>query len=457
MLPCIRSMPRPATLPAVSSAGPGGRPPGAPRAWGDPSPQTPLGPASEATAPRSADGTAAGPGRLRAFWRRVPVKVGVLTAAAALLYCLDSLNLLRRFLASTFDLVIFDQGIRGYAHLGAPVSVARGISDGQGAHFLLLADHWSPMLALLAPLYWIHDSPATLLVAQRVLFALAIPPLWAYTRRQLGPGAAYFVGVAYALSLPVMEAVIFDFHEVAFVPVLTAVMVERFDKCLPRGDDPPQTPPAPGGAPRPTRPPWPPLGILAAVALLLVKEDMGLLVAGFGGYLLLTRRRWTGLAFVVGGVAATWVATHLLIPAFGGAALVYVPSSPFGSLLKPGFYNTNARMRAAAAAVAHVPAGVEVEASNNIGPALSGRDTVLLLDGTPRWAPWVVGDTLGLDFPFCTPSQQAEEVAYLRAHGYALVFADHGYVVLHRPADARTAQALAHPPPAARLHTDICY
>jgi len=566
-----------------------------------------------ATAPRTAGGTAVGAGRLRTLWSRSSVKVGALTVAAAFVYCLDSLNLLRRFLASTFDLVIFDQGIRGYAHLAAPVSIARGVSDGQGAHFMLLADHWSPVLALLAPLYWIHDSPATLLVAQGVLFALAIPPLWAYSRRRLGPGAAYFVSVAYALSLPVMEAVIFDFHEVAFVPVLTAVMVERFD----------------------VGKRW--HGILAAVALLLVKEDMGLLVAGFGGYLLLTRRRqeaWIGLTFVVGGVAATWAATHLLIPAFGGsasfywaygqfgstlggallnvvthplhalhvfvtpwvkartmigllamfgflplaspmvvavlpllaermlasgyplwwqakfqydaflvmilccaavdgaarlqrhwperwnswltypwsrpawlrgagpggrppgtprffsrgdpsprtslgkdpsprtplakpatlwaaaicaAALVYLPSSPFGPVLKPGFYGTNARMRAAAAAVAHVPAGVEVEASNNIGPALSGRDTVLLLDGTPRWAPWVVGDTLGLDFPFCTPSQQAQEVAYLRAHGYAQVFADDGYVVLHRPADARTAQALAHPLPAARLHTDICY
>ena len=539
------------------------------------------------------------------------MKVGALTAAAAFVYCLDSLILFRRFLASTFDLVIFDQGIRGYAHFQAPTSIARGVSDGEGAHFLLLADHWSPVLALFAPLYWIHDSPATLLVAQGVLFALAIPPLWAYTRRQLGPGAAYFVCVAYALSLPVMEAVIFDFHEVAFVPMLTAVMVERFDVVPARGGDPPE-PPATGGDPPPQTPPAPlapqaPLGgILAAVALLLVKEDMGLLVAGFGCYLLLTRRRWTGLAFVVGGLAATWVATHLLIPAFGGsasfywaydqfgsslgsaligvithplhalrvfvtpwvkartmigllatfgflplaspmlvavlpllaermlasgyplwwqakfqydafvvmmlccaavdgaarlqrrwlktsgrwdtwltyrwsrpswlrhggaawrpatlwaaaicaAALVYVPSSPFGSLLHPGFYGVNARMRAAAAAIAHVPAGVEVEASNNIGPRLSGRDTVLLLDGTPRWAPWVVGDTLGLDFPFCTPSQQAQEVAYLRAHGYSQVFADDGYVVLHRPADSRTAQALVHPLPAARLHTNICY
>ena len=240
-------------------------------------------PASAATTPSSADGAAVGPRRLRGLWERTAVRVGALTAAAAFVYCLDSLILFRRFLASTFDLVIFDQGIRGYAHFQAPVSIARGVSDGEGAHFLLLADHWSPILALLAPLYWIHDSPATLLVAQGVLFALAIPPLWAYTRRQLGPAAAYFVCVAYALSLPVMEAVIFDFHEVAFVPVLTAVMVERFDA---------------GRR-------W--HGILAAVALLLVKEDMGLLVAGFGCYLLLTRRRWTGLAFVVGGLAATWV------------------------------------------------------------------------------------------------------------------------------------------------------
>jgi len=545
---------------------------------------------------------------MRSLWGRTGVRVGALTTAAAFVYCLDSLILFRRFLASTFDLVIFDQGIRGYAHFHAPVSIARGVSDGIGAHFMLLADHWSPVLALLAPLYWIHDDPTTLLVAQGVLFALAIPPLWAYTRRQLGPGAAYFVCVAYALSLPVMEAVIFDFHEVAFVPVLTAVMVERFDAALPRGGRPPPDPPRSQGGYPPPRTPRAPLvgGIAAAVALLLVKEDMGLLVAGFGCYLLLKRRRpetWIGLAFVVGGVAATWVATQVLIPAFGGsatfyfaysqfgptlgsavanmlshplhtlhvfvtpwvkartmigllaafgflplaspmvvaalpllaermlasgyplwwqakfqydafvvmilccaavdgaarlqrhwppawnrwltypwarpawlrregspwppatlwaagifaAALVYLPSSPFGSLLHPGFYGVNARMRAAAAAVAHVPSGVEVEASNNLGPRLSGRDTVLLLDGTPRWAPWVVGDTLGLDFPFCSPSQQAQELAYLQAHGYALVFADDGYVVLHRPADSRTAQALAHPLPAARLHTNICY
>ena len=517
--------------------------------------------------------------------------VAALTIGAALLYCLQALLEYRRFLTSTFDLVIFDQGIRGYAHFHAPTSIARGVADGQSAHFSLLADHWSPILALLAPLYWMHASPATLLVAQAVLFALAIPPLWIYTRRRLeSEAAAYLVCGAYALSLPIMAAVVFDFHEVAFVPVLTVIMVERFDagKC------------------------W--QGVLAAVVLLFVKEDMGLLVAGFGCYLLLTRRRWTGLGFVIGGLVATWIATHVFIPAFGGsasfywaysqfgptpgsallhmvehplhtldvfftpwvktrtmigllamfaflplasplviaalpllaermlasgyplwwqakfqydaflvmilccaavdgaarlqrwleegrgkdegrwqerldrlltyrwprpgwlrrggrpwrlgvlwaaavcaAALVYFPSSPFSDLLHPKFYMVNARMRAAAAAIAHVPSGTEVEAANNLGPRLSARDTVLLLDGTPRWAPWVVADTIGLDFPFCAPAQQAQLVTYLLGHGYTRVFSDDGYVVLHRPADRRTVQALAHPVPAARLHTNVCY
>jgi uncharacterized membrane protein len=495
--------------------------------------------------------------------------IAALTSAAALLYCLQALLDYRRFLTSTFDLVIFDQGVRGYSHFHAPASIARGVADGQNAHFSLLADHWSPILALLAPLYWIHGSPATLLVAQAVLFALAIPFLWAYTYRRLqSQAAAYLVGGAYALSLPIMAAVVFDFHEVAFVPLLTAIMVERFEA----GKH------------------W--HGVLAAVALLFVKEDMGLLVAGFGVYLLLTRRpgtnrpgtnrHWIGAGFVVGGLAATWIATRLLIPAFGGsadfywaysqfgsslgsaglnivshplhalrvfftpwvktrtmigllapfaffplaspmllaalpllaermlasgyplwwqakfqydaflvmilccaavdgaarleqrwgrpwrfgtvwaaaicvAALVYVPSSPFGDLLHPKFYMVNPRMRAAAAAIAHVPSGVEVEAANNIGPRLSARDTVLLLDGTPRWAPWVVADTIGLDFPFCTPHQQAQLVTWLLAHGYTEVFADDGYVVLHRPADSRTARALIHPVPAANLHTNVCY
>jgi uncharacterized membrane protein len=223
-----------------------------------------------------------------------------LTVLAAALYGTLALVRFHTFRASTYDLVIFDQGMRSYSHLQLPVAIVKGVHNGFGPDFVLLGDHFSPILALLAPLYWIHDGPQTLLIAQAVLFAAAIPPLWVFARRELGTTAAYCVTGVYALSWPIAEAVAFDFHEVAFAPVLTAVMFERFQ------------------AGRRTQ------GVFAALALLLVKEDMGLLVAGFGLYLL-TRRsdRRFGAVFVIGGLAATWLASQILIPAFGGDADYY--------------------------------------------------------------------------------------------------------------------------------------
>lgn len=93
------------------------------------------------------------------------------------------------------------------------------------------------------------------------------------------------------------------------MPLLSALMVERHDAGR-RGQ-----------------------AALAACLLLLVKEDMGLLLAGFGLYLLarpdLRERRTLrdllapadrreGLAYLAAGLAATWVCSRLLIAAFGG-------------------------------------------------------------------------------------------------------------------------------------------
>ena len=56
---------------------------------------------------------------------------------------------------------------------------------------------------------------------------------------------------------------------------------------------------------------------------------MGLFVAGMGVYLavarpkVVPRQRLVALALVVFGVADTWAATYLLIPAFGGRSDYY--------------------------------------------------------------------------------------------------------------------------------------
>ena len=238
------------------------------------------------------------------------VAVGALAGLAAVGYCVFALERYYAFRDGSYDLVIFDQAVRSYAHFQPGISIIKGLHNGFGPHFSVLGDHWSPILASLAPLYWIYNGPQTLLVAQAVLFALAIPPIWLFTRRAFGGGqravvAAYLVSVVYLLSWPIAAALSFNFHEVAFVPVLTAVALERLQAGRLR------------------------TALIALAALLLVKEDMGLLVAGIGLYLAVVRPRMVprqllvGGALIVAGIADTALATYVLIPAFGGRSGYY--------------------------------------------------------------------------------------------------------------------------------------
>jgi uncharacterized membrane protein len=265
--------------------------------------------------------------RLSGHW----FAVGALTALVAAGYTVFVLAQYYTFQSSADDLVIFDQAVNSYAHFKPGTSIFIGFHLSFGPNFSLLGNHWSPILIALAPLFWIYNSPATLLVAQAVLFALAIPPLWVFTRRALGGGgkatlAAYLVSGAYALSWPIASALTFNFHEVAFAPLLTVVALERLQAGRLRG------------------------ALIALGILLLVKEDMGLFVAGIGLYLavsrtLVSRQRLLALALIVGGFAYTWFATDVLIPAAGGRANFYwaytalgpnVPQAAWHLLTHPG-------------------------------------------------------------------------------------------------------------------------
>jgi uncharacterized membrane protein len=252
----------------------------------------------------------AGPAQAASRRRRNQLGVGLLTVLAGAAYSAFALIRYHTYLSASYDLVIFDQAVRSYAHRQPGISVMKGLHNGFGPHFSVLGDHWSPILAVLAPLYWVSNSPANLLVAQAVLFALAIPPVWLFTRRAFGGGtkataAAYLVSASYALSWPIASALAFDFHEVAFAPVLIAVALERLQAGRLR------------------------TALIALAALLLVKEDMGFLIAGIGIYLAVDRpgtlRRpvLTGLILAAVGVAASVVSIYVLIPAFGGRSGYY--------------------------------------------------------------------------------------------------------------------------------------
>ena len=212
-----------------------------------------------------------------------------IAAALAVFYSAVALRRHAQLLTSAYDLGIYDQAVRSYSQWHLPFNSI------QGPHFDVLGDHFSPVLALLAPLYWIHDSPTTLLVAQAALIAVGVVPLVRWAQQEIGLGAALVVGFGYGLSFGVANAVTFDFHEVAFAaPLLSFAAV-----ALGRG--------------RLTA------AVLWAAPLVLVKEDLGLTVAVLGLLVAWRGKKVLGLATAAGGALASALAVLVVIPAFNPA------------------------------------------------------------------------------------------------------------------------------------------
>ncbi|MBB5120104.1 membrane protein [Streptomyces eurocidicus] len=258
-----------------------------------------MDPAPAATAPapdRTAAEAAAAPGgRLRAHALRAP-RLDPYWVAGALFVLFTTLSVCRhrRMLTMSWDLGIFEQAIRGYAHLRAPVA------DLKGPGTNILGDHFSPVTALLAPLYRLFPGPVVLLVAQAALFALSAAPVTRLAAGLLGRKRGLAIGIAYGLSWGVQRAVDFDFHEIAFAMPLLAFSLEAVVRRRWRAATA-----------------W-------ALPLVLVKEDLGITVAAIGLVILIrlrgTRREPKPAAFAIGlvafGLASAALAFGVIIPGF---------------------------------------------------------------------------------------------------------------------------------------------
>lgn len=233
------------------------------------------------------------PGVERASSTRRDASPYVLAALLTAVYCLISLTRFARGDTPSWDNAIFEQAVRGYAHLQAP------IVDIKAPGFNQLGDHFSPILAVLGPVYRLFPHAQTLLVAQAVLVGLSVIPIGWAALRVLGTGRGIAVTAAYGLSFGVQSAVDVDFHEVAFAAPLLAFAGEAA-----------------------LRGRWRAAAVWC-VPLLLVKEDLGLTVAAVGVVACLAGARRIGLALAVIGVVGTILTVLLLIPAFS-------PSGGFG-------------------------------------------------------------------------------------------------------------------------------
>ncbi len=210
-----------------------------------------------------------------------------------------ALSVLRHLAFNTgrFDLGNMVQAVWSTAH--GDVLAVTGL---QGQQFSRLGAHFDPILAALAPLWWLWPDPAMLLVLQSAAIALGALPVFLLARKHLGSeraGAGF--ALAYLLYPATQWLALNEFHPAALATplLLAAFWYLDEDRLVP-------------------------FAIVAAAAC-LTKEHIGLAVAALGVWYALARgRRRAGLAIAGAGTAVAVLAIGVIVPHFAPAG-----ASPF--------------------------------------------------------------------------------------------------------------------------------
>lgn len=216
-----------------------------------------------------------------------------------------------------FDLGNFDQAVWNAAHGN---SLFCTMVYNQGG--TLLGDHFPVILFFMVPLYWLWSNVLVLLMAQSLLLACAIIPLYLIAKSVLRDRFFIFVFlVCYILSKPLRGVAFEDFHLDSFiVPLLFWAyyfLIKRNHVWL-----------------------W-----VSIIILFLCKEDTTFLVLGLGLFaLIIQKRQWIGISFIILAVFLWWLETGILIPYFSPTHnYAYLSKLPFGASyldnLQIGFFH----------------------------------------------------------------------------------------------------------------------
>ena len=224
--------------------------------------------------------------------RRMPTVAATLVAASvAYGVGYASLSVLRHraFATGRFDLGNMVQAVWWTAH-GHPLRM----TNLHGEQISRLAAHVDPLLAVFGPLWWIWPSPDLLLVVQALAIATGAFPVYWLARKHLhSPRAGLGFALAYLLYPATGWLSLNEFHPVALATplLLFAFWFLDNDRLLPFA--------------------------LCAVAAAASKEEIGLVVAGFGLWYALARgQAAAGLVIAALGFAWSAIAIGVVIPHF---------------------------------------------------------------------------------------------------------------------------------------------
>jgi uncharacterized membrane protein len=220
-------------------------------------------------------------------WTLCNAALGLIMAVFVGAFVYQTWTLHQRFGTYGYDVGIYDQGTWLLSRFREPFSTIRGLP--------LFGDHASYVLVAVAPLYRLWADPRLLLALQVIFLALPAVAVYRVGARRLGhPAAGLAVAVAY-LAYPAMQwAIVWQFHPEAIAAGALAMAALAADRDRTAS-------------------------MAAWIALALTcREDVGLVVAGFGVLLALNGRRELGRRTALVGLGWFLVVNFLLIPMANG-------------------------------------------------------------------------------------------------------------------------------------------
>mgnify|MGYP000861811728 CR=1 FL=1 len=148
----------------------------------------------------------------------------VMTSVVILWFCLAEIMILRswRLQTPTYDMGIFTQMFHGMKQTGLPItSVER---DRILSHF---AVHFSPILYLLLPIFYLFPSQLTLQMLQLLIVGSSFIPLLRITRKLNLPKSWSLITTALLMVSPqLLGSNLYDFHENCFLAPLILWLID---------------------------------------------------------------------------------------------------------------------------------------------------------------------------------------------------------------------------------------
>lgn len=183
-----------------------------------------------------------------------------------------------------YDTAIYDQSLWHMSRFEVPFSSLKGFNQ--------LGDHFSVILFLLVPLYWICPHVLTLLMTQHIIVALGAFPIYLIAREQL---KSNLLGIAFAISylsfLMLQKAIHFGFHPITMSPTFIAFAVYFI-----------------------LRYSWWKYTVFILLAL-MCKEDVSVTTGALGLYILIfTKKRLVGVLTILASVIWFVGTIHYIMP-----------------------------------------------------------------------------------------------------------------------------------------------